>query len=249
MVSSSRDDHAPHWSPDGSRIAFASGRDGVQNIYTMAADGSDVVQLTFDTDPFETNAQPDYTADGRIVWVRSNALGLTTEIWEMDADGSDPQLLDSGFVDVEPSVSPLGEISFARVGDGTIMLMSADGSGVHAITDPVGADRSPAFAPDGRHVAFSRAVFEVVQLGPRHLFRERRNGSTLRQLTADPLRSDTVGGWSPDGDELVFSACAWPAGCADGDSQIYSIHSNGLGEQQLTTAGGSEPDWGPSPAP
>ena len=36
----------PAWSPDGTKIAFASSRGGSQNIYTMDADGSNVTRLT-----------------------------------------------------------------------------------------------------------------------------------------------------------------------------------------------------------
>src|SRR4051794_33886107 len=36
----------PVWSPDGKRIAFASDREGGLDIWTMAADGTDVQQLT-----------------------------------------------------------------------------------------------------------------------------------------------------------------------------------------------------------
>ena len=39
-------DREPDWSPDGTRIAFASDRDGDYDIYTMDADGSDVAQVT-----------------------------------------------------------------------------------------------------------------------------------------------------------------------------------------------------------
>ena len=35
-------DFLPHWSPDGTRIAFTSSRDGTNGVYTMNADGSDV---------------------------------------------------------------------------------------------------------------------------------------------------------------------------------------------------------------
>lgn len=39
-------DGLPVWSPNGSRIAFASDRDGDFEIYTMASDGSDVKRVT-----------------------------------------------------------------------------------------------------------------------------------------------------------------------------------------------------------
>jgi Tol biopolymer transport system component len=39
-------DFLPRWSPDGKRIGFTSARDGSFGVYTMAADGSDVVDLS-----------------------------------------------------------------------------------------------------------------------------------------------------------------------------------------------------------
>src|SRR5262249_46762806 len=35
----------PAWSPDGTRVAFASDRDGGNDLYIMNADGSDVVRI------------------------------------------------------------------------------------------------------------------------------------------------------------------------------------------------------------
>jgi Tol biopolymer transport system component len=39
-------DEGPVWSPDGTKIAFSSARDGQQEIYVMSADGSDQRRLT-----------------------------------------------------------------------------------------------------------------------------------------------------------------------------------------------------------
>ena len=39
-------DWAPAWSPDGTKIAFESNRDGDFEIYMMNADGTDPVRLT-----------------------------------------------------------------------------------------------------------------------------------------------------------------------------------------------------------
>jgi Tol biopolymer transport system component len=50
-------DFLPRWSPDGKRIGFTSSRDGSFGVYTMAADGSDVVDLS------QTPLQPELLWD------------------------------------------------------------------------------------------------------------------------------------------------------------------------------------------
>jgi serine/threonine-protein kinase len=50
-------DFLPRWSPDGKRIGFTSARDGSLGVYTMAADGSDVVDLS------QTPLQPELLWD------------------------------------------------------------------------------------------------------------------------------------------------------------------------------------------
>ena len=55
LTDNDAEDDAPSWSPDGSRIAFQSDRDGNFEIYVMNADGSGQTRLThndaFDLSP------------------------------------------------------------------------------------------------------------------------------------------------------------------------------------------------------
>lgn len=46
LTSNSAVDLSPAWSPDGAKIVFSSDRDGDSDIYTMDADGSNLVQVT-----------------------------------------------------------------------------------------------------------------------------------------------------------------------------------------------------------
>jgi Tol biopolymer transport system component len=46
LTRSPGDDRSPSWSPDGTRIAFESTRDGNYEIYTMNADGTGPQRLT-----------------------------------------------------------------------------------------------------------------------------------------------------------------------------------------------------------
>src|SRR5436305_10592246 len=56
---------APVVSPDGSRIAFLSDRDGATDIYVIGADGKGEARLTHSP---EAEGQPEWSADGRLIW-------------------------------------------------------------------------------------------------------------------------------------------------------------------------------------
>ena len=53
------------WSPDGSRIVFASNREGVTNLYLKPASGAGNEELLLKTDL--TKAPTDWSADGRFI--------------------------------------------------------------------------------------------------------------------------------------------------------------------------------------
>lgn len=77
-------DGAASWSPDGSKIAFMSRRDGQGEIYVMNADGSNPTRLT--NEP-SNESSPDWSPDGARIAFTSNRQGLS-QIYVMNADGS-----------------------------------------------------------------------------------------------------------------------------------------------------------------
>ncbi len=150
----------PRWSPSGDKILFWSDRSGTKEIYTMNADGSDVVRLTDGGDGYH---EADWSPNGaRIVFRRVTGDG--GDIWTMNADGSSPAVLYAGArMDSDPRWSPDGSrIAFVRMvprhqGTGVtteICVINADGSNLVRLTHDDGGDWAPAWSPDGSKVAF-----------------------------------------------------------------------------------------------
>jgi Tol biopolymer transport system component len=89
-------DHMLSWSPDGTRIAFASDRDGNYEIYVMAvpdgsdADGSNPQRLT-DNDADEWF--PSWSPDGAQLLFNSKRDGGDLDVYIMDADGTNVRRL------------------------------------------------------------------------------------------------------------------------------------------------------------
>ncbi|MBK5257817.1 MAG: PD40 domain-containing protein [Vicinamibacteria bacterium] len=79
-------DSQPRFSPDGSRVAFLSDRDGAENVWIMGADGAAAKQLTKEKQA--SFASPAWTEDGQGVIVSRNVPGLRTfELWIYDTRG------------------------------------------------------------------------------------------------------------------------------------------------------------------
>jgi len=167
------------YSPDGSRILFASNREAYQrplslaeqklfeddssyfmDLYIMNADGSNVQQLTFSPG---YDGGPFFSADGRkIVWRRFNPDGNSAEIWTMDVDGSNQrQLTAEAMVSWGPYFHPSGDYiiySSNVLGHANFELFMIDVEGVKEpvrVTNTAGTDILPVFSPDGSQLAWS----------------------------------------------------------------------------------------------
>jgi Tol biopolymer transport system component len=247
QLTSGFDDREPRFSPDGSHIVFSSLRDGAVEVYEMAADGSDVVQLTT-SDGTSSNGSPDYTADGRIVFVHST--GIVGEVWTMDADGGSQQRLFGGEFFGHPAASSRGEIAFANAGPQPALSLAGETGMRDLVADPTDDSffGEPSFSPDGSRVAFTRTDFGSSVWLASHLYRMRRTGTGVRQLTNMAQRSDRMGDWSPDGSWIVFDACGYPDGCENRSltGKIWAVKANGTHAHPLDDFEGETPDWGPA---
>ncbi len=129
------EDINPVWSPDGSQVAFVSKREtseeGVQNIFVVNADGSNLRQLThhFYAD------WPSWSHDGRRITYTD---GIDILIMNADGSGEPINLTHDEVKDTRPTWSPDGtKIAWSSGDDGqwNLFVMDADGSNKKQITD------------------------------------------------------------------------------------------------------------------
>ena len=170
----------PVYSPDGARLAFMSQRDGNSEIYMMNRDGSGLRRLT--NHP-AADGTPTWSPTGTQIAFTSDRSG-TPQIWVMDTDGLNVRRLtfsDSWADRATWSPAPYNEIAYAgRTGPGFDIKIYdfANGGTTRIITDSAGSNESPAFSPNGRHLAFTST-----RVGKVNIFTIARDGKGLRQIT------------------------------------------------------------------
>lgn len=231
------DDYEPAWSPDGTRIAFISERDGNRDIYVMDVDGVDPVNVT-DT-PNVEEFVPSWSPDGEWIVYRQRPTDAKGDIWKVRADGTEPtQLTTNVEYDSYPVFSPDGtRIAFVsfRSGYSEIYVMNPDGADIAALTSknsrPHEGFGSLAWSPDGTRIAFiwnreSQSWVYVMNA----------DGSGFTKLT----KGQSVA-WSPDGGRIAF----WAYG-----HKNLVMNADGSGSRRLVDDWGNyrrpkEPTWAP----
>ena len=171
----------PAYSPDGMRIVFTSNRDGNPELYAMNRDGSNVRRLTQHP---TIDTTPTWSPSGTQIAFTSDRSG-TPQIYVMNADGSGVRRLttNESWADRPTwSPSPFNEIAYAgRTGPGFDIKVYEFASGqTRQITFGEGSNESPAFSPNGRHLAFVSTRSRGA-----HVYTVGRDGRGLRQVTRD----------------------------------------------------------------
>jgi Tol biopolymer transport system component len=126
---------SPAWSPDGSRIAFASGDLAAPAVWTMRSDGGDPRRVTDGPGEY-----PDWSPDGRSIVYAAAPGGGSYDIFVVDANGgASRRLTDTAGTDFAPAWSPSGDwIAFQseRAGEWGIWLTRPDGSAQCELATP-----------------------------------------------------------------------------------------------------------------
>jgi dipeptidyl aminopeptidase/acylaminoacyl peptidase len=197
-----KQDVAPRWSPDGSRLAFASNRDSkAKQLYVLPVDGGEPLQLTeLDEDVTEVVWSPGGTRIAFSARVRDPAYE------EEDERKRRPRRFDR----LQYKLDDEGWIGDRRR---HLFVVPADGSSPPVqLTDGDFEDAAPSWSPDGRRIAFVSARqdhwdTEVEQ----DIFVVDAEGGEPERLTGGDSRYEAPA-WSPDGSAI---ACRWAPGGFD----------------------------------
>jgi len=231
--------YGPAWSPDGSRIAFATYAAGHAQIASTDTDGSRVLRLTHDS---YNDFSPRWRGDGRLLF-RGQARGEAF-VATLDARGRTVRLpLPGRAVDFSPDGKRIAyQVEDPQILQYQLWVANADGTDAHMLVANAGHDGAdPRWSPDGTRIAYAA--------GANTDFR------TIHVIDADGThdREVTTAGhewqwdWSPDGRRLVYAEGPY----AQPRYNLAVIDADGTNRRELTKpASWSDylPAWSPDGA-
>ncbi|MEV4758117.1 VWA domain-containing protein [Micromonospora sp. NPDC049559] len=222
----------PAVSPDGGRVAFVSDRGGSDDIWLVNADGTGLRRLT---DHPGEDTWPTWSPDGTRIAFSSTRDDPDGDIYVIAAAGGAlTRLTTDEAADTEPAWSPDG----TRIAFTTARFAPADGAAptTQVVTMPVGGGAAtlavpgpgdsaePAWAPDGRRIAFTST--RVDNAGDIYLL----DGATVTPVATSGL-AERHPTWR--GNELVYAAtdASWP-------SDVWTADTNGQDRRNRTARPG-----------
>ena len=221
-------------------VTDSSDRD---EIYTMAADGTDVVRLTHNS---VEDSFPAFSPDGRFIAFASARRG-TPHIYVMNADGTAARrLTNSPNADSLPEWSPDGTwIVFTRnyvlQQQSDLFRVRSRGGALTRLTSTPEIEFAPEWSPDGNRIAYTLFDQHLNRYGIATI---RPNGAHRRWVVTNPRSqhgyTDANPTWSPSGARVAF-AREMP----DRTMDIFSVRLDGTGLRRLTTArrDAQSPTW------
>jgi serine/threonine protein kinase len=149
-------DTSPVWSPDGSRIAFASEREGARNLYWKPSNGTTSEELLFKSP--ENKVPTSWSRDGRYLLFTSDGRKTRQDLWLLDLKDKKPTLVLGTEADESfGQFSPDGRFIAYRSdesGNSEIFVRSfPDGAGKWQISK--GGGNNPRWSHDGKEIFYA----------------------------------------------------------------------------------------------
>lgn len=145
------------FSPNGSRLAVTLSKSGNPELYTMSVDGTGLRKLT-NTRGGESS--PSWSPDGGEIAYCSDEGGRPQIYIIALAGGVGERITSSPSYNTEPDWSAeSGKIAYSSSSGGQFAISVMDGKGGRGeVVYSDGSCEHPSWAPDGRHLVFSRTV-------------------------------------------------------------------------------------------
>jgi TolB protein len=226
-------------SPDGERLVLVSVIGDNEQLFLMNADGSHLVQLTFDRVDHE---DPAWSPDGRkIAYVADD--GVNAVVMLMNPDGSGIERLGPADIRaIHPSWSwdskqvwycTDDDLRPPRKNPSAIYYVDVATKQVRLVIEG-GVNTYPSLSPDGKRLLFRRMIGEMNS----EVFVANRDGTNQRNLTNHPA-FDGWPEWSPDGRRIAF------ASNRNSNYQIFVMNADGSDVKRVANTEGraTAPHW------
>jgi serine/threonine protein kinase len=138
-----------------------------------------------------------WTPDGRRIVFLSKASG-DSQVWVMNADGSDRRQLTSGPSDIRPAVSPDGRyvvFTSLRTDNANLWRVDIEGGNLKQLTSHTSEDNGARYTPDGKWI-----IFHSWRSGEDAIWKMPAEGGEAVQLTGPGAQNPEP---SPDGKWFV----------------------------------------------
>jgi Tol biopolymer transport system component len=202
-------DQRPIWSADGSRIVWASNREGVANLYQKAASGAGQDELLWRSD--YTKAPLDWSADGHFILYQENNPQTNADLWVLPLEGERKPWpwLNTPFDERNSQFAPDGKwIAYQSNESGRnevyvqVFVAGAPASGVKWQLSTNGGV-NPLWRRDGRELYFVSAANTVMAVEVK-LGAEVKAGTPRELFSLSGLRTNTTGNLNVTGDGQRF---------------------------------------------